>query len=110
MPRRVKVEGDRFHPLLPEGAVYVGRAAPQLKASPYASPHSLSRKGCRACGGRVHDREELIRLYRIHLREHPELLGRARRDLAGRDLACWCRLGEACHADVLLAVAAGAEP
>jgi hypothetical protein len=27
------------------------------------------------------------------------------RELAGRDLACWCPLGEACHADVLLDVA-----
>ncbi|QHO91055.1 hypothetical protein CWT12_06585 [Actinomyces sp. 432] len=28
-------------------------------------------------------------------------------ELAGRDLACWCPLDEPCHADVLLAVAAG---
>lgn len=28
------------------------------------------------------------------------------RELAGRDLACWCPPGEPCHADVLLAVAA----
>ena len=27
------------------------------------------------------------------------------RELAGRDLACWCPLDEPCHADVLLAVA-----
>jgi hypothetical protein len=30
-----------------------------------------------------------------------------RRELAGRDLACWCPPGRPCHADVLLAVAAG---
>ncbi len=29
----------------------------------------------------------------------------ARRDLAGHDLACWCRLDQACHADVLLELA-----
>jgi hypothetical protein len=29
----------------------------------------------------------------------------ARRELAGRDLACWCPPGEPCHADVLLQVA-----
>ncbi|MDU0348316.1 DUF4326 domain-containing protein [Actinomyces sp. MRS3W] len=28
-------------------------------------------------------------------------------DLMGRDLACWCPLDEPCHADVLLALAAG---
>lgn len=30
-----------------------------------------------------------------------------RRELAGRDLACWCELGSPCHADVLLEVARG---
>jgi Domain of unknown function (DUF4326) len=28
-----------------------------------------------------------------------------RRELAGRDLACWCPLDEPCHADVLLRIA-----
>lgn len=31
-----------------------------------------------------------------------------RRELAGKDLACWCPPGEPCHADVLLEVANGA--
>lgn len=26
-------------------------------------------------------------------------------ELAGKDLACWCKLGEPCHADVLLRLA-----
>jgi Domain of unknown function (DUF4326) len=30
-----------------------------------------------------------------------------RRELAGRDLACWCPLDERCHADVLLRIANG---
>lgn len=30
-----------------------------------------------------------------------------RRELAGRDLACWCPLDQACHADVLLEPANG---
>lgn len=32
-------------------------------------------------------------------------VARARRELAGHHLACWCRLGTPCHADELLAVA-----
>lgn len=28
-----------------------------------------------------------------------------RRELAGKDLCCWCPLNQACHADVLLRVA-----
>jgi hypothetical protein len=30
-----------------------------------------------------------------------------RRELAGKNLACWCKPGEACHADVLLRIANG---
>jgi hypothetical protein len=29
------------------------------------------------------------------------------RDLAGKDLACWCPLDQPCHADILLRLAAG---
>lgn len=32
-----------------------------------------------------------------------------RRELAGRDLCCWCHPGDPCHADILLAVANGWE-
>ena len=41
------------------------------------------------------------------LAEHPELAEAARRELAGKDLACWCDPDELCHADVLLEVANG---
>jgi hypothetical protein len=30
-----------------------------------------------------------------------------RAELAGKDLACWCRPSQPCHADVLLSIAAG---
>ena len=32
-----------------------------------------------------------------------------RADLGGKNLACWCKPGEACHADVLLALAIEAD-
>lgn len=34
---------------------------------------------------------------------------RAREELAGHDLACWCPLDSPCHADVLLSLAAGGD-
>lgn len=37
----------------------------------------------------------------------PEVI---RRELAGRDLVCWCPLDEPCHADTLLAIARGDLP
>lgn len=33
-----------------------------------------------------------------------------RRELAGKNLVCWCPIGSPCHADVLLRVANGGEP
>lgn len=59
----------------------------------------------------VVDAEDAVGLYELWLAEQPELLALVRRDLAGRDLACWCPLTDAegrpvpCHADVLLQVA-----
>jgi hypothetical protein len=51
--------------------------------------------------------EIAIRLFDIHL--HTEagagILTAARRDLSGRNLACWCKEGNPCHGDVLLRVA-----
>ena len=62
----------------------------------WGNPHSLDL-----------GRDEAVRRYREDL-----LGGRlaitvddAKRELRGRDLACYCPLDEPCHADVLLAVA-----
>jgi Domain of unknown function (DUF4326) len=90
---RVKVTGDLFHGHIPDGAVYVGRAAPGLCKSPYANPYPVNTYGL----------AESLRLYRLHADSFD--LTALRRDLAGRDLACWCPLDQACHADVLLEVA-----
>ncbi|MBC6458403.1 DUF4326 domain-containing protein [Actinomadura sp. HBU206391] len=110
MPRRVRVEGDRFHPRFPDGAEYVGREAPHLSRSPFHNPHRLE-KPCKVptCHGVVHERDECLRMFRAHLAEHPELVERARRELAGKDLACRCGLDEACHGDILLEICASAE-
>lgn len=68
-------------------------------------------------------REELVELFRLTLTDptpgmlsaYPSRGGRflkvtvedIRRELAGRDLACWCKPSQACHADYLLEVANG---
>jgi hypothetical protein len=46
-----------------------------------------------------------VQAYRRDLAD--ELIAAARRELAGRDLACWCRLDQRCHADVLLEICNG---
>ena len=101
MPKRVKVEGDYFHGKVPDGAVYVGRAAPRITASPYANNHKVGPCTCR----RTHpDRVDALKYYRTDL-EHSTRYHYLKPLLAGRDLACWCALSDACHADVLLELA-----
>jgi hypothetical protein len=74
---------------MPEGAVYVGR--PTRFGNPF--------------GVDEHGRGRAIELYRAHLANRPDLIEAARTELRGRDLACWCPSGAACHADVLLEIA-----
>lgn len=106
-PRRVKVAGDLFHGRVPDGAVYVGRSAPGLPASPLHNPHPIS-KPCKRCGGTVHNLAESRLLFLAYLRDRPDLLTMITTDLPGRDLACWCRLDSPwCHADDLLILANG---
>ncbi|MFI5834874.1 DUF4326 domain-containing protein [Micromonospora sp. NPDC051300] len=88
---RVRVQGDLYHPVVPPGAVYVGRQGFGLRRSPWANPFSR----------RKHDRAEALRLYRQWLVGQPALVDRARRELTGKQLACWCRAEDPCHADVL---------
>jgi hypothetical protein len=95
------VAGDLFHGRIPDGAVYVGRQAPGLSRSRFANRHRVGR--CAVCGIE-HDRTGAVAAYATDLDQNPALLRAARAELAGRELACWCPLGLACHADVLVAV------
>lgn len=97
-----RVTGDLWHGHIPEGAVYVGRAAPGFKRTRWANPHPVG-KPCKVCAGRIHSQTEAVAYFRRNLHSTPGLADAARHDLAGRDLACWCPLDQACHADVLLA-------
>lgn len=53
--------------------------------------------------------EELAQFVRAVVREmiedDPAAQEMIRRDLAGKNLACWCRLSDVCHGDVLLEIA-----
>lgn len=99
--RRVKVGGDRFHPVVPDGAIYVGREAPYLQRSPFANPYSIKRYGL----------AESRRFFRRNVVGQGVLVAFARRDLANRDLACWCKTdAEWCHAEDWLFIAAGHDP
>ncbi len=89
MPQRYQ-RSRRKGARLPPGVVIVTRP------TKWGNPHPLSL-----------GREEAVRRY------HDDLLAGhlrvtvddVKRELPGRDLACYCPRSEPCHADVLLAVA-----
>ncbi|MGX4658052.1 DUF4326 domain-containing protein [Micromonospora sp. SCSIO 07396] len=76
---------------MPAGAVYVGR--PTRYGNPYQPDTPTAA-----------DRATAIDRYRQWLILRLDLITAARRDLTGRDLACWCPLDQPCHADVLLSI------
>jgi hypothetical protein len=93
-PKRVRITGDLYHQQVPEGAVKVTRPGR------WGNPHPVG-KACRTCGsGIVHDLDEALALF---LRDVDEAA--VRRELRGRDLACWCQIGQPCHAELLLQIA-----
>lgn len=72
-----------------EGAVYCGRPGR------WGNPFVIGKDG---------SREEVIAKYRQWLLARPELVEKARQELKGKDLICWCA-PDACHAEVLAEVA-----
>lgn len=73
----------------PKDAVYIGRP---------------TQWGNKFVIGEDGTREEVVAKYREWLLGHPELMETAKRELAGKDLICWCA-PRSCHGDVLLEVA-----
>ncbi len=78
---------------MPAGAVYVGR--PSRWGNPFVG-----------CGDGTIDRGAAVRRFRKWLdgydRPMTQPSGKDMEMLRGKDLACWCRLDQPCHADVLL--------
>jgi hypothetical protein len=62
-------------------------------------------------GKRVHvaDRSKAIALFHEYLASPTgrEIVKATKRELHGKNLACWCKIGAQCHADVLLTIANG---
>lgn len=80
---------------MPPNTIYVGR--PTVWGNPFVIDSEL-------IGGAKLSREKSIELYRQYARDAFNLRD-LRACLRGKDLACWCRLDQPCHADVLLELA-----
>lgn len=109
------------HPDYPEAWEYEGRiSGPDMRHDSFGPGDAWEPLWVRWA-----TREEIVELFRRTLIEpdrgmhwaYPSGNGNlarftvedARRELAGRDLACWCPLDQPCHADVLLSLANGAQ-
>lgn len=73
----------------PDEAVYIGR--PSIWGNPFVI-------------GKDGNRDEVIAKYRTWLLARPGLIEKAKRELAGKDLVCYCSPSP-CHGDVLIEVA-----
>jgi Domain of unknown function (DUF4326) len=78
--------------------VYIGR--PSIYGNPFShKPGTLARF-------RVADRAEALLRFREWFLSRPELIERARRELRGRVLGCWCKPSP-CHGDVIAEIIDG---
>ncbi|CAF0871380.1 unnamed protein product [Rotaria sp. Silwood1] len=69
--------------------VYIGRP------SDWGNPFVIGKDG---------DRADVIEKYRSWIMRQPDLLARAKKELRGQRIACWCK-PEACHGDILAEIA-----
>ena len=76
--------------------VYIGR--PSVWGNPFSHKDGTRAKY------KVATRDEAITRYREWLMAQPELVARARKELRGKVLGCWCK-PQSCHGDVLAEVA-----
>jgi len=69
--------------------VYIGRPGP------WGNPFQIGIDG---------NREQVVQLYAEWLLSQPELVAKAKQELKGKILACWCAPA-LCHGDILAAIA-----
>lgn len=77
------------HTGYPPDAVYVGRG------SAFGNPFVIGHDGTR---------DEVIDQFRTWFLSRPRLVAKAKQELAGKDLVCFCAPNR-CHAEVLLEIA-----
>jgi hypothetical protein len=94
-PRRIQRKRTRGWKM-PENTVYVGR--PTKYGNPYNwQALAVSEKQGKKLAAEYY-KEEIHRVYQGDFEE-------IKTELRGKNLACWCKEGEPCHADILLKIA-----
>lgn len=88
MPARIRLLGNLYNPIVPAGAISI------VRPGRFGNPFKV------IDGNAI----EAVKLF-----EEALLAGKlkftlieVKEKLAGKNLACWCKVGEICHGDVLL--------
>jgi hypothetical protein len=93
-PRRIQRKRTRGYKK-PANCIYVTRPKRTAKNWPaWGNPYIVGEHAATA--------EACVALFTQRYEHDADYRARVRLELAGFDLACWCRLGAPCHGDVLL--------
>lgn len=84
---------------MPPNTVYVGR--------PNSAFQNRYKIGTQSnwLGREVATQQEAVDCFKAVIMEPAHMRAYARETLRGKNLCCWCRLDQPCHADVLLEIA-----
>lgn len=103
MPKRIQLKRSKGW-RIPENCVKVDRS------TKWGNPFKIGSHNSHPISGEmifVVTRQQAIELFSLSLttKSGEKITESARRELRGKDLACWCKEGECCHADVWIEVA-----
>lgn len=77
---------NKKHNNAPADAIYIGRG------SYYGNPFEIGVHG---------NREKVLALYEQYLDKNPRIMEKAKRELSGKNLLCYCK-PLPCHGDILI--------
>lgn len=101
MPRRIQLSRRKGFNLQEVSRALNGLPAVKVtRPGPFGNPFKVD-------GSEIVSPSHSVFRFKCMLIKNPELRGRIREELRGKNLACWCKEGEPCHVDVLLEVANG---
>jgi len=86
---------NRHHTNVPRDAVYIGRG------SRWGNPYSHQDVDGTIP---VNTRDDAVNEYELYLSQNPDIVQRAKDELKGKNLVCYCAPAR-CHGDLLLSVA-----
>lgn len=97
MPRRITLSRKKGFRLQELSRSLNGLPAVKVtRPGPWGNPYQVSA---------ALSSETAVDLFRVWARTNPDFRTRVRAALIGKNLACWCKPGQPCHADVLLKIA-----